>query len=178
MQDMVTLTEAGFYQLVLRSDKPASQVFAKWVTTEVLPAIRKTGGYQVSARPGVTALLPPFGDHHWTDDRYPEMMPVRRLPGPEKFPPRRWSALYWTMVNVCFYDVGINTGSMELAERLRVERPELTVRQILRALPWMLVHRFGVGRSNDILCSGDRICRGYRNIGFKPQSPSLKEDVS
>jgi prophage antirepressor-like protein len=39
------ISESGLYALVLRSRKPEARKFAKWVTSEVLPAIRKTGSY-------------------------------------------------------------------------------------------------------------------------------------
>lgn len=42
---LVIINESGLYALVLRSRKPESRKFAKWVTGEVLPAIRKTGSY-------------------------------------------------------------------------------------------------------------------------------------
>lgn len=45
----VLINESGLYALVLRSHKPAARKFAKWVTSEVLPAIRKTGQYSSSA---------------------------------------------------------------------------------------------------------------------------------
>lgn len=41
----VIINESGLYALVLRSRKPEARKFAKWVTGEVLPSIRKTGGY-------------------------------------------------------------------------------------------------------------------------------------
>lgn len=41
----VIINESGLYALVLRSRKPEARKFAKWVTGEVLPAIRKTGIY-------------------------------------------------------------------------------------------------------------------------------------
>lgn len=44
------ITEAGLYSLVLRSRKPEAKTFKRWVTHEVLPAIRRTGGYQVPAQ--------------------------------------------------------------------------------------------------------------------------------
>lgn len=40
------INESGLYALVLRSRKPEARKFAKWVTGEVLPSIRKTGSYQ------------------------------------------------------------------------------------------------------------------------------------
>lgn len=39
------VTEAGMYSLVLRSRKPEARAFKRWITHEVLPAIRKTGSY-------------------------------------------------------------------------------------------------------------------------------------
>ena len=41
------ITESGLYAVVLRSDKPAAKKFRKWVTSEVLPSIRKHGMYAV-----------------------------------------------------------------------------------------------------------------------------------
>ena len=39
------ITESGLYSVILRSDKPNAKKFRKWVTSEVLPSIRKSGGY-------------------------------------------------------------------------------------------------------------------------------------
>ena len=39
------INESGLYSVILRSDKPQAKPFRKWVTSEVLPAIRKTGMY-------------------------------------------------------------------------------------------------------------------------------------
>lgn len=39
------ITESGVYAVILRSDKPNAKKFRKWVTSEVLPSIRKNGGY-------------------------------------------------------------------------------------------------------------------------------------
>lgn len=44
-QRMRTINESGLYHLTFRSKKPAAQRFRKWVTGEVIPAIRKNGGY-------------------------------------------------------------------------------------------------------------------------------------
>lgn len=42
---MVIVSESGMYALVLTSRKPEAKVFRKWITSEVLPSIRKTGTY-------------------------------------------------------------------------------------------------------------------------------------
>ena len=39
------ITESGLYAVILRCDKPNAKKFRKWVTSEVLPTIRKTGSY-------------------------------------------------------------------------------------------------------------------------------------
>ena len=46
-QDTYVITEAGLYNLILRSRKPEAKAFKRWITHEVLPAIRKTGSYSV-----------------------------------------------------------------------------------------------------------------------------------
>lgn len=45
------VNESGLYAVILRSDKPNAKKFRKWVTSEVLPAIRKTGAYQKPMSP-------------------------------------------------------------------------------------------------------------------------------
>lgn len=44
-QEMTVITEAGLYSAILRSRAPRAKAFKRWVTHEVLPAIRKTGMY-------------------------------------------------------------------------------------------------------------------------------------
>lgn len=46
-QDMAVVNESGLYSLIMGSRKPEARKFKKWVTSEVLPAIRKTGSYSV-----------------------------------------------------------------------------------------------------------------------------------
>ena len=47
MQNTVCISESGLYALIFKSRKPEAKTFRKWVTSEVLPAIRRTGGYAV-----------------------------------------------------------------------------------------------------------------------------------
>lgn len=44
-QEMTAVNESGLYHVILRSDKPEAKPFRKWVTAEVLPAIRRHGLY-------------------------------------------------------------------------------------------------------------------------------------
>ena len=42
------INESGLYSLILTSRKPEAKAFKKWITSEVLPTIRKTGGYTIN----------------------------------------------------------------------------------------------------------------------------------
>ena len=44
-QELTVINESGLYSLILSSKLPKAKEFKRWVTAEVLPAIRKTGGY-------------------------------------------------------------------------------------------------------------------------------------
>lgn len=59
-QQMLAINESGLYQAILKSRKPEAKVFKRWVTNEVLPALRKTGKYEVSAP--ATPALPDFSN--------------------------------------------------------------------------------------------------------------------
>lgn len=48
VRNLTFITEAGLYSLILRSRKPEAKEFKRWITHEVLPALRKTGGYVVA----------------------------------------------------------------------------------------------------------------------------------
>lgn len=44
-QEMSIISEPGLYSLILRSRKPEAKAFKRWVTHDILPSIRKTGGH-------------------------------------------------------------------------------------------------------------------------------------
>lgn len=44
-RDVIVISESGLYSLVLGSRKPEAKAFKRWITHEVIPTIRKTGGY-------------------------------------------------------------------------------------------------------------------------------------
>lgn len=61
-QEMTTISESGLYSAILTSRRPEARRFKKWVTSEVLPSIRKTGSFAAKAKPPqlpatVSALL-------------------------------------------------------------------------------------------------------------------------
>jgi len=56
IQTATVLSESGLYTLVLGSRKAEAKAFKKWITSEVLPSIRKTGKYSVNHQ--FDALIP------------------------------------------------------------------------------------------------------------------------
>jgi len=60
-QHTTIINESGLYNVILRSDKPEAKPFRKWITSEVLPTIRKTGGYVSNEQTFVDTYLP-FAD--------------------------------------------------------------------------------------------------------------------
>ena len=66
-QETTVINESGLYHLVIVSRKPEAKKFRKWVTSEVLPSIRKTGRYEmpsVEAR-DETDVLPDRSTSQW-----------------------------------------------------------------------------------------------------------------
>ena len=51
IQEMTLINESGLYSLILSSKLPQAKEFKKWVTSEVLPSIRKTGTYKLPESP-------------------------------------------------------------------------------------------------------------------------------
>lgn len=49
LQAVTIVNEPGLYSLILRSRKPEAKAFKRWITHEVLPAIRRTGTYAIAA---------------------------------------------------------------------------------------------------------------------------------
>ena len=45
IQELTVINESGLYSLILSSKLPSAKRFKRWVTSEVLPALRKTGTY-------------------------------------------------------------------------------------------------------------------------------------
>ena len=53
-QDITIINESGLYSLILSSKLPKAKEFKRWITSEVLPALRKTGHYGTAQKPTPT----------------------------------------------------------------------------------------------------------------------------
>lgn len=63
-QEMTIVNESGLYALILTSRKPEARKFKKWITSEVLPALRKQGRYTM---PGVADPFVTLTQNDFTD---------------------------------------------------------------------------------------------------------------
>ena len=58
VQHPTIINESGLYSLILSSKMPRSKEFKRWVTSEILPTIRRTGGYVANEDMFVDNYLP------------------------------------------------------------------------------------------------------------------------
>lgn len=65
-REMTVINESGLYAVIIRSDKPRAQSFRKWLTSEVIPTIRRTGGYVSNEEMFIENYLP-FLDEPYRD---------------------------------------------------------------------------------------------------------------
>lgn len=56
-QEMAVVNESGLYSLILRSRKPEAKTFKRWITHDVIPSIRNTGGYGGNAELNTERLI-------------------------------------------------------------------------------------------------------------------------
>lgn len=61
-QPLVVINESGLYSLVLSSKLPSAKAFKRWVTHDVIPTIRKTGGYVNDTSAFVNAYFPELNE--------------------------------------------------------------------------------------------------------------------
>lgn len=72
------ISESGFYSLVLSSKMPRSKEFRRWVTSQILPTIRRTGGYVANEDMFIENYLP-FLDEPYQNLFRLQMMAINQL---------------------------------------------------------------------------------------------------
>ncbi len=113
VQKMVSINESGFYSLVLSSRISTAKMFKRWVTSEVLPSIRKTGGY-IATSDDMTdeeimakALLVANSTIEKRNERIKQLENKIRLDSPKV---GYFDALIDRGLNVCFRDAAKEIG--------------------------------------------------------------------
>ena len=59
-QEMTVINESGLYSLIMSSKLPNAKRFKRWVTSEILPSIRKTGSYSIQSKPDSYTIEDPI----------------------------------------------------------------------------------------------------------------------
>ena len=77
-REMTVINESGLYAVIIRSDKPQAQSFRKWLTSEVIPTIRRTGGYVSNEEMFIENYLP-FLDEPYRDLFRLQMTAIEKL---------------------------------------------------------------------------------------------------
>lgn len=78
-QSMTIINESGFYALVFGSDLPFAKTIKHWVTSEVLPAIRKTGGYSLQKSDSYMIEDPIERASRWIEEQRAHQEKVKAL---------------------------------------------------------------------------------------------------
>lgn len=122
-QELLVVNESGMYHAVLKSRKPEAKPFRKWVTSEVLPTIRKTGSYSApyTVNPGDTLTAEQA-------DQLRDMLraAVEGMPSQEagKFMVKGWSKLKahfgvgYRQIPCAQFTDALNIVSRHIAERV------------------------------------------------------------
>lgn len=119
------INESGLYSVILRSDKPNAKKFKKWVTSEVLPSIRKTGKYEVKSKPQLPVKVPTvpmFQKYNFRGERVMTHGQLTNLLGTNR------SSVYYQL-----YCIGKEPRTLRYVElrEFKVENP---------SIPWQVSH--------------------------------------
>lgn len=77
-QEITVINESGLYSLILSSKMPRAKAFRRWVTSKILPAIRRTGGYVANEDMFIENYLPFLGEPYQNLLRL-QMMAINQL---------------------------------------------------------------------------------------------------
>lgn len=140
---MWLVNESGLYALVLRSNKPEAKVFRKWITSEVLPSIRKKGYYQSGATQTdfIDARTTPY------DVIEKEGHKIRVIKIEDTF---------WFSLNDLHRAIGVSTESTQTAKKLNAK--ETHAKKILifkNTHPAWFVSELGV----QLILSGSKVLK-------------------
>ncbi|GGA51814.1 BRO-N domain-containing protein [Pelagibacterium lentulum] len=140
------VSESGLYKLIMRSDKPEARKFQDWVTREVLPAIRKTGGYLLNEEARETAKA---------DDR-------QGMPLPEEFAQVMQHLAEITAINKELVET--NRKLVELLQSQPAPAPEVKDETPTLAREFIRTNRLGCS-SSDLGWAATKYCND-RGIYF------------
>ena len=121
-QRMAIINEPGLYSLVITSRKPEAKAFKRWITHEVIPAIRKTGAYGLALPQDYPSALRALADSYERENALQEQNAAL-------LPKANFADAVSNSVNLVpmaelsayLYKNGVKIGRNKLMERLREE---------------------------------------------------------
>lgn len=145
-QDLMFINESGLYSLILSSKMPAAKEFKHWVTAEVLPTIRKTGGYGNEVVTVTPDLAREWLNHN-VQNRKINMANVKRMADDI-----RNGKFYLNGDTIRFYDDGtLADGQHRLTACVLADMPIKTY--VIRNLPKDVIATIDCGRNRNMVDS-------------------------
>jgi len=130
-RDVWLVNESGLYNLIFRSNKQEAKAFRKWVTSEVLPSLRRTGAYAVHDNDCCSATLwrhRKYGPPQLTAPRMGEWLDLRDIPystiplNDYRVRIIRHNDVDWYSVNDILKAINNSTNSCDVVRRLNANR--------------------------------------------------------
>ena len=130
-RDVWLVNESGLYNLIFRSNKQEAKAFRKWVTSEVLPSLRRTGAYAVHDNDCCSATLwkhRKYGPPQLTAPRMGEWLDLRDIPystiplNDYRVRIIRHNDVDWYSVNDILKATNNSTSSCDVVRRLNANR--------------------------------------------------------
>lgn len=115
-QNVNFVNEDGLYDVILDSRKPEAKVFRKWVTSEVLPTIRKTGSYSITALPDFTN--PAEAARAWAEQFEQKQLEAKRADEAEAQVLELSQEIETMKPKVSYYDTILNNPSTVLITQI------------------------------------------------------------
>lgn len=106
-QEMTIINESGLYAVILRSDKPEAKPFRKWVTTDVLPTIRRTGSY---GQLGAPTIL-------WSSQEFEQILCACLEIGREDYITALYLVRYAALEPQEIFDIDADTAALAVKDR-------------------------------------------------------------
>ncbi len=150
-QKMVVINESGLYALIFKSNKPEAKVFRKWVTSEVLPTLRKKGYYAMSSK------------------KHSDFIDARAIPYEERELNGfniRYLAIegeLWFSINDIHKAIASSTGAAQSAKKLNaVQTLAIKIQLFGNTHPAWFTNSLGF----QLLLSGSRVLRDNRQLSL------------
>lgn len=139
-QETLFCNEQNLYRVIMRSDKPNAESFQDWVCGEVLPAIRKTGKYELKKN---TISLPDFSNpaeaaRAWAEQYEQKMIEARRADEAEKQVLTLTKEIESAQPKITYYEAFMNSVHGSKASCIREVVKQAHIKSETEFIAWML----------------------------------------